>query len=108
MTQKEILAASYTTGGDQYLETRMSTLASEISYSNGVGYNTSGMSFLAAGHRKSATEFKNLHVLAYYDFPEEYPDLINRCLGGGVSKGSSFDAANYKNSGASVRCVKDY
>ena len=108
MTQKEILAASYTTGGDTYLDTRMSSLASEISYSNGFGNNTSGMSFLAAGHRKSATEFKNLHVLAYFDFPEEYPDVITRSVGGGVSNGSSFDAANYKISGASVRCVKDY
>ena len=113
MTQKEILAASYTTGGDTYLETRMSTIASEISYSNGFGNNTSGMSFLAAGYRNhdygvNFAVFDDLHDFTNLNFPEEYPSKINRCVGGGVSKESSFKAANYKKDGASVRCVKDY
>lgn len=108
MTQKEILAASYTTGGDAYLETRMSTLASEISYSNGFGYNTSGMSFLAAGCRDDEKVFGYLHEFGMFEYPEEYPGYNDRSLGGGVSKNSYFNDANKKINGASVRCVKDY
>lgn len=113
MTKKEILAASYTTGGDTYLETRMSTIASQISYSNGFGNNTSGMSFLAAGYRNHRYDdnhavFDFLEDLAILNFPEEHSSMIDRCAGGGVSKGSSFNAASYKKDGASVRCVKDY
>ena len=108
MTQKEILAASYTTGGDTYLETRMSTIASEISYSNGFGNNTSGMSFLAAGCRDDEKVFGYLHEFGMFEYPEEYPGYNDRSLGGGVSKNSYFNDANKKINGASVRCVKDY
>ncbi len=115
MTKKEILAASYTTGGDTYLETRMSTLASEISYSNGFGNNTSGMSFLATGYRRYDMDeqvdkpFMNLHSTAPLCFPEEYPNKKDRCVGAGVAKQSSFEGtANSKVGGYYVRCVKDY
>ena len=115
MTKKEILAASYTTGGDAYLETRMSTLASEISYSNGFGNNTSGMSFLATGYRRYDMDeqvdkpFMNLHSTAPLCFPEEYPNKKDRCVGAGVAKQSSFEGtANSKVGGYYVRCVKDY
>ena len=108
MTLKEMLAASYTTGGDTYLETRMSTIASEISYSNGFGYNTSGMSFLAAGCRDDEKVFGYLHEFGMFEYPEEYPGYNDRSLGGGVSKNSYFNDANKKINGASVRCVKDY
>ena len=115
MTKKEILAASYTTGGDAYLEIRMSTLASEISYSNGFGNNTSGMSFLATGYRRYDMDeqvdkpFMNLHSTAPLCFPEEYPNKKERCVGAGVAKQSSFEGtANSKVGGYYVRCVKDY
>lgn len=51
ITKLEMLAVSYATGGGTYIEDRMSALASEVSYSNGFGYNTSGFSFIAAGYR---------------------------------------------------------
>ena len=113
MKKAEVLAASYTTGGDEYLETRMSTIASEISYSNGFGRNTSGMSFLAAGYRNHKYDddhavFDLLNDLTILNFPEEHSSKIDRCAGGGVSNASSFNAASYKKDGASVRCVKDY
>ncbi|WP_407450780.1 FISUMP domain-containing protein [Fibrobacter sp.] len=113
MTQREFLAASYTSGGDKYLENRMSSLASEVSYSNGFGINTSGMSFIATGFRNhlygyNHEVFEILHDITVLNFPKEYPSKIDRCAGGGVSRESSTNAANYKSDGASVRCVKDY
>ena len=113
MTQREFLAASYTSGGDKYLENRMSSLASEVSYSNGFGINTSGMSFIATGFRNhlygyNHEVFEILHDITVLNFSKEYPSKIDRCAGGGVSRESSTNAANYKSDGASVRCVKDY
>ena len=109
MTQKEILAASYTTGGDTYLETRMSTIASEISYSNGFGNNTSGMSFLAAGYRDCKNKsFAFLRESAVIDYAEECPSNELSGMAGGVSKAMSLKITNLKINGASVRCVKDY
>jgi len=113
MTEREFLAASYTSGGDKYLENRMSSLASEVSYSNGFGINTSGMSFIATGFRNhlygyNHEVFEILHDITVLNFPKEYPSKIDRCAGGGVSRESSTNAANYKSDGASVRCVKDY
>ena len=109
MTLKEMLAASYTTGGDTYLETRMSTIASEISYSNGFGNNASGMSFLAAGYRDSKNKsFAYLRENAVIDYAEECPSNELSGMAGGVSKAMSLKLTNLKINGASVRCVKDY
>ncbi|MBO7132452.1 hypothetical protein J6V85_04345 [Candidatus Saccharibacteria bacterium] len=109
MTLKEMLAASYTTGGDTYLETRMSTIASEISYSNGFGNNASGMSFLAAGYRDSKNKsFAYLRESAVIDYAEECPSNELSGMAGGVSKAMSLKLTNLKINGASVRCVKDY
>lgn len=114
ITRKEMLAASYATGGSTYIEDRMSTLASEVSFSVSIGLNTSGMSFLAAGYRGYDYEkqinnvFVGKNNAASYNYPEEYPSREDRCRGGGISKYSSFDSACEKKWGASVRCVKDY
>ena len=109
MTLKEMLVASYTTGGDTYLETRMSTIASEISYSNGFGNNASGMSFLAAGYRDSKNKsFAYLRESAVIDYAEESPSNELSGMAGGVSKAMSLKLTNLKINGASVRCVKDY
>ena len=114
ITRMEMLAASYVTGGSTYIEDRMSTLASEVSFSVSIGLNTSGMSFVAAGYRGYDYEklINNVFVgksnAASYDYPEEYPSREDRCRGGGISKYSSFDSACEKKWGASVRCVKNY
>ena len=114
ITRMEMLAASYVTGGSTYIEDRMSTLASEVSFSVSIGLNTSGMSFVAAGYRGYDYEklinnvFVGKNNAASYDYPEEYPSREDRCRGGGISKYSSFDSACEKKWGASVRCVKDY
>ena len=114
ITQKEMLAVSYATGGSTYIEDRMSALASEVSFSVSIGLNTSGMSFVAAGYRGYDYEkhidnvFVGKNNAASYDYPEEYPSREDRCRGGGISKYSSFDSACEKKWGASVRCVKNY
>jgi len=109
ITQKEMLAASYTSGGDAYFEDRMSSLASEISYSNGFGNNTSGMSFLAAGYRNSKNKsFAYLRESTVIDYAEECPSNELSGMAGGVSKSMSLELTNLKINGASVRCVKDY
>ena len=114
ITRMEMLAASYVTGGSTYIEDRMSTLASEVSFSVSIGLNTSGMSFVAAGYRGYDYEklinnvFVGKNNAASYDYPEEYPSREDRCRGGGISKYSSFDSACEKKWGASVRCVKNY
>ena len=109
MTLKEMLAASYTTGGDTYLDTRMSSIASEISYSNGFGNNASGMSFLAAGYRNGGNKsFAYLGEIAFIDYAEECPSNELSGMAGGVSKTTSLGSTNLKINGASVRCVKDY
>ena len=109
MTRKEMLAASYTSGGDTYLDNRMSSLASEVSYSNGFGINTSGMSFIAAGYRDGEENaFVYLKESAVVDYPEESPSEVVSTIAGGVSKYMTLLMGNLKTSGASVRCVKDY
>ena len=114
ITEKEMLAVSYATGGSTYIEDRMSALASEVSFSVSIGLNTSGMSFVAAGYRGYDYEklinnvFVGKNNAASYDYPEEYPSHEDRCRGGGISKYSSFDSACEKKWGASVRCVKNY
>ena len=114
ITEKEMLAVSYATGGSTYIEDRMSSLASEVSFSVSIGLNTSGMSFVAAGYRGYDYEklinnvFVGKNNAASYDYPEEYPSREDRCRGGGISKYSSFDSACEKKWGASVRCVKNY
>ena len=114
ITEKEMLAVSYATGGSTYIEDRMSALASEVSFSVSIGLNTSGMSFVAAGYRGYDYEklinnvFVGKNNAASYDYPEEYPSREDRCRGGGISKYSSFDSACEKKWGASVRCVKNY
>ena len=109
ITQKEMLAASYMSGGDAYFEDRMSSLASEISYSNGFGNNTSGMSFLAAGYRNSKNKsFAYLRESTVIDYAEECPSNELSGMAGGVSKSMSLELTNLKINGASVRCVKDY
>ncbi|WP_295685266.1 FISUMP domain-containing protein [uncultured Fibrobacter sp.] len=114
ITRMEMLAASYVTGGSTYIEDRMSTLASEVSFSVSIGLNTSGMSFVAAGYRgydyekSMEKQFVNMKKGGYYSFPEEYVNTITECFGGGVSKYASIGANTYKTNGVSVRCVKDY
>lgn len=114
ITRMEMLAASYVTGGSTYIEDRMSTLASEVSFSVSIGLNTSGMSFVAAGYRgydyekSMEKQFVNMKKGGYYSFPEEYVNSTTECLGGGVSKYASIGANTYKTNGESVRCVKDY
>ena len=114
ITKLEMLAVSYATGGSTYIEDRMSSLASEVSFSVSIGLNTSGMSFVAAGYRGYDYEklinnvFVGKNNAASYDYPEEYPSREDRCRGGGISKYSSFDSACEKKWGASVRCVKNY
>lgn len=109
MTKRELLAASYTTGGSKYLDDRMSTLASEISYSNGLGSNTSGMSFLAAGSRNGEKKiFTYFRESAVVDYPEESPSKVLSSTAGGVSKYMTLEMTCLKTSGVSVRCVKDY
>ena len=114
ITRMEMLAASYATGGSTYIEDRMSTLASEVSFSVSIGLNTSGMSFVAAGYRgydyekSMEKQFVNMKKGGYYSFPEEYVNTITECFGGGVSKYASIGANTYKTNGESVRCVKDY
>lgn len=101
-------------GGSTYIEDRMSTLASEVSFSVSIGLNTSGMSFVAAGYRgydyekSMEKQFVNMKKGGYYSFPEEYVNTITECFGGGVSKYASIGANTYKTNGESVRCVKDY
>ena len=95
---EEMLAASYATGGSTYIEDRMSTLASEVSFSVSIGLNTSGMSFVAAGYRgydyekSMEKQFVNMKKGGYYSFPEEYVNTITECFGGGVSKYASIGA----------------
>ena len=112
ITKLEMLAVSYATGGSTYIEDRMSTLASEVSYSNGFGYNTSGFSFIAAGYRcfeeNGDSFFDNIGGGGYYGFPRETEPVENKSMGGGISKYSTFNAANPKKYGVSVRCVKNY
>ena len=112
ITKLEMLAVSYATGGSTYIEDRMSALASEVSYSNGFGYNTSGFSFVAAGYRcfkeNGDSFFDNIGGGGYYGFPRETEPVENKSMGGGISKYSTFNAANPKKYGVSVRCVKDY
>ena len=112
ITKLEMLAVSYATGGSTYIEDRMSALASEVSYSNGFGYNTSGFSFIAAGYRcfeeNGDSFFDNIGGGGYYGFPRETEPVENKSMGGGISKYSTFNAANPKKYGVSVRCVKDY
>ena len=109
MTERELLAASYTSGGDKYLDNRMSSLASEISYSLKFGINTSGMSFIAAGYRDGEENaFAYLKESAVVDYPEESPSEVVSTIAGGVSKYMTLLMGNLKTSGASVRCVKDY
>lgn len=114
ITRMEMLAASYVTGGSTYIEDRMSTLASEVSFSVSIGLNTSGMSFVAAGYRgydyekSMEKQFVNMKKGGYYSFPEEYVNSTTECLGGGVSKYASIGMNTYKTNGRSVRCVKDY
>lgn len=112
ITRMEMLAASYATGGSTYIEDRMSALASEVSYSNGFGYNTSGFSFIAAGYRcfeeNGDSFFDNIGGGGYYGFPRETEPVENKSMGGGISKYSTFNAANPKKYGVSVRCVKNY
>ena len=114
ITRMEMLAASYVTGGSTYIEDRMSTLASEVSFSVSIGLNTSGMSFVAAGYRgydyekSMEKQFVNMKKGGYYSFPEEYVNSTTECLGGGVSKYASIGMNTYKTNGRSIRCVKDY
>ena len=112
ITKLEMLAVSYATGGSTYIEDRMSALASEVSYSNGFGYNTSGFSFIAAGYRcfeeNGDSFFDNIGGGGYYGFPRETEPVENKSMGGGISKYSTFNAANPKKYGVSVRCVKNY
>ncbi|SMP49071.1 FISUMP domain-containing protein [Fibrobacter sp. UWB10] len=112
ITKLEMLAVSYATGGSTYIEDRMSTLASEVSYSISFGYNTSGFSFIAAGYRcfeeNGDSFFDNIGGGGYYGFPRETEPVENKSMGGGISKYSTFDAANPKKYGVSVRCVKNY
>ena len=109
MTERELLAASYTSGGDKYLDNRMSSLASEISYSLKFGINTSGMSFIAAGYRDGEENaFAYLKESAVVDYPEESPSEVVSTIAGGVSKYMTLLMGNLKTSGVSVRCVKDY
>lgn len=109
MTRKEMLAASYTTGGSKYLDDRMSTLASEISYANGLGSNTSGMSFLAAGYRNGEKKiFDFLSEVALVAFAEENALIVLNSRVGGVSNVTSLESTTPKIDGVSVRCVKDY
>ena len=109
MTRKEMLAASYTTGGSKYLDDRMSTLASEISYANGFGSNTSGMSFLAAGYRNGEKKlFDFLSEVALVAFAEENALIELNSRVGGVSNVTSLESTTPKIDGVSVRCVKDY
>ena len=114
ITRMEMLAASYATGGSTYIEDRMSTLASEVSFSVSIGLNTSGMSFVAAGYRgydydkSMEKQFVNMKKGGYYSFPEEYVNATTECFGGGVSKYASIGANTYKTNGRSIRCVKDY
>ena len=109
MTERELLAASYTSGGDKYLDNRMSSLASEISYSLKFGINTSGMSFIAAGYRDGEENaFVYLKESAVVDYPEESPSEVVSAIAGGVSKYMTLLMGNLKTSGVSVRCVKDY
>lgn len=109
MTRKEMLAASYTTGGSKYLDDRMSTLASEISYANGFGSNTSGMSFLAAGYRNGEKKiFDFLSEVALVAFAEENALIVLNSRVGGVSNVTSLESTTPKIDGVSVRCVKDY
>ena len=114
ITRMEMLAASYATGGSTYIEDRMSTLASEVSFSVSIGSNISGMSFLAAGYRgydydkSMEKQFVNMKKGGYYSFPEEYVNATTECFGGGVSKYASIGANTYKTNGRSIRCVKDY
>ena len=112
ITKLEMLAVSYATGGSTYIEDRMSTLASEVSYSISFGYNTSGFSFIAAGYRcfeeNGDSFFDNIGGGGDYGFPRETEPVENKSMGGGISKYSTFDAANPKKYGVSVRCVKNY
>ena len=113
---KEMEAAFYVTGEEEQGKC-YAAMASEISFSNGVGNglfgwyrNNTGLSFIATGYRneKSKTS-ESLRDCSYNWFSEEWPDdgYYGRILSIGQYQ-SSISGGSPKSAGLPVRCVKDY
>ena len=107
---KEMKAAFYVTGEEDRGKC-YAALASEISFSNGVGdglRNTSGMSFIATGYRddvlKKFVELKEMSVNWYSE--EKTDDSLSSWVLG-LYQYSKLGGMP-KSAGLPVRCVKDY